>query len=119
MHTFNSTIDFDPQQAPPMDLNGPEADQFCAWETGDHVLYECVLVLVAVKDLPDNIRHHNEDCDKAPARRVYQEFWMNNCCDGKFGRPVIFKRIQYLTASTWDSMKLVDSTPNLSDLRFE
>ena len=107
MHTLNNTIDFDPENGPPMDLNGPEADQFCAWETGDHVLYECAPVIVAVKDLPDNIRHHNGDCDKAPARRVYHEFWMNNCCDGKFGRPVTFKRIQYLTARTWDSMKFV------------
>ena len=107
MHTLNNTIDFDPENGPLTDLNGPEADQFCAWETADHVLYECVLVIVAAKDLPDNIRHHNEDCDKAPAKRVYQEFWMNNCCDGKFGRPVTFKRIQYLTARTWDSMKFV------------
>ena len=61
MHTLNNTIDFDPEKAPRMDLNGPETDQFCAWETGDHVLYECDPVIVAVKDLPDNIRHHNED----------------------------------------------------------
>ena len=34
-----------------MDLNGPEADQFCAWEAGHHIGYECAPVVVAVENL--------------------------------------------------------------------